>query len=151
MAVHIRHNIHQREVYALLHSPTRGVAKDMLRRGIRVQSQAKRNLGGGNGHPRRINHSLLRNDISARLVVVRGLPAARVGTGKYYARWVHDGTGIYGPRKRRITPKRGKVLVFPSKTHGRRKGKYAGKVVVRSVKGMVGNPFLADALIAAKY
>ena len=151
MATFIRHNINQREVYALLHSPTGAVAKDMLRRGIRVQSQAKRNLAGGAGKPRRIRTGMLRNDISVRLVVVRGVPAARVGTGKSYARFVHDGTGIYGPHHRRITPKRGKVLVFPSKVYGRKRGKYAGKVVVRSVKGMRPNAFLADALIAAKY
>lgn len=151
VAVHIRHSVNQRVLYALLHDPAGGVARDMLRRGIRVQSQAKRNLAGGNGRPRRIDTGALRADIHVTPAIVDRLPAARVGVRKRYGPWVHDGTGIYGPRRQPIVPKHGKVLVFPSRSHGRRRGKFAGKVVVRSVKGMRPNPFLADALKAARY
>jgi hypothetical protein len=62
-----------------------------------------------------------------------------------YARWVHNGTGIYGPRHRPIKPKRAKALRFK----GRRFGK-SGWVYARQVKGMKPNPFLEDALIAAR-
>jgi hypothetical protein len=141
--VNVRHEIHHAALFALLHSPTGGVAKDMLRRGIRVQSQAKRNLGGGAGRPRRIDTGLLRNSVYVRPVVVAGAPAARVGTVVRYARWVHDGTGVYGPRRSRIRPRHGRFLVFTPKGSPRR-------VFVRSVKGMRPNRFLADALSAAK-
>lgn len=143
MPVNVRHEIHHAAIFALLHSPTRGVAKDMLRRGIRVQSQAKRYLSGGAGRPRRIDTGLLRNTVFVRPVVVRGAPGARVGSTRGYARWVHDGTGIYGPRRTPIRPRHGRFLVFTPKGSSRR-------VFVRSVKGMRPNRFLADALSAAK-
>lgn len=143
MSIRIRHQIHYAALNALLRSPAGGVARDMLRRGIRVQSQAKRNLGGGHGRPRRIDSGLLRSTIFVRPTVSRGLPAVWVGSDLRYARWVHDGTGLYGPRHQKITPRRAKVLRFRPKGSRR-------YVYVRSVKGMKPNPFLADALKAAK-
>ena len=115
----------------------------MLRRGIRVQSQAKRNLGGGGGYPRRINTGVLVGSIYARPVVVDGAPACRVGTPVRYARLVHDGTGLYGPRGAVIRPKKGRFLVFTPKG--------GGVVFARQVKGMKPNPFLKNALPAAAY
>lgn len=50
-----------------------------------------------------------------------------------YAKFVHDGTGIYGPRKTPIVPKKSKFLSFDSLgTHW----------VLKSVKGQRPNPFL---------
>jgi hypothetical protein len=141
--VGVRHVIHPGAIYTLLHSPTGGVARDMLRRGIRVQSQARRNLAGGGGKPRRIDTGLLRASVYARPVRISGKPGARVGSDVRYARLVHDGTGIYGPRHARITPKRGRYLVFTPKGAQRR-------VFARSVAGMRPNAFLKDALSAAK-
>jgi hypothetical protein len=74
--------------------------------------------------------------------------SVRVGTNVYYARWVHDGTGIYGPRRMVIKPKRAKALVWRSQLHGQKSGKFRGYVVVKSVKGMRPNPFLAADLPA---
>lgn len=127
----------------LLVSPTGPVAKDMLRRGLKVESAAKRNLGGASGKPRRINNGHLRSDVRARLVIVGGAPAARIGSGLRYARWVHDGTGIYGPRRTRITPRTKKALRFKPKGT-------SGWIIRPSVKGMRPNQFLADALSAAR-
>ncbi|MCA1841581.1 MAG: HK97 gp10 family phage protein [Actinobacteria bacterium] len=58
-----------------------------------------------------------------------------------YALAVMKGTGIYGPRARPITPKRGKYLVF--------RGRDGGLVYARSVRGQRANPFLVNALKAA--
>lgn len=52
---------------------------------------------------------------------------ASVGTNVAYARYQEEGTGLYGPNKRPITPQNGKFLVF---TVG---GK---KVFAKSVKGV---------------
>jgi hypothetical protein len=139
----IRHELHPAALAVLLHSPTSGTAKDMLRRGIRVQSQARRFLGGGGGRPTRIDTGLLRSSIYVRPVVVRAAPGARVGTAVWYARLVHDGTGIYGPRGQMIKPLRGRYLVFTPKGGG-------GVVFARQVRGMKPNAFLKDALVAAK-
>jgi len=125
------------------------LAKDMLRRGLKVQSAARRHLSGTAGHPRRVDTGDLRSSIQVTPTSFRGEPAVRVGTNRRHARWVHDGTGIYGPRHHKIVPRRAKALVFGSKVYGAKSGKFKGKVVVRSVKGMKPNAFLRDALPAA--
>ena len=138
-----RHRINQAAINAMFRNPTGGLARDMMRRGLRVETAAKRNLGGANGAPRRINNGILRDTTRARPVVWRGLPAARIGSPVWYARLVHEGTGLFGPKKRKIMPKAKKALRF--------KPKGSAQIIVRrSVAGMVGNPFLKDALSAAR-
>lgn len=138
-----RHQINYGVLYAHLHSPTGGLAKDMLRRGLKVETQAKRNLAGANGRPKRIDTGQTRASIFTRLVTYKTMPAARVGSPLRRAVWIHGGTGIYGPRRQPIRPTRAKRLVF--------KPKGANRIVfARSVKGMKANPFLSDALSAAK-
>lgn len=126
----------------LLTSPQRGVVQDLLRRGLLVETQAKRNLGGVDG-PKRIDTGRLRASINTQLVTRNGEPAVVVGTNVFYARFVHDGTGLYGPRHRKITPKSRKRLRFRPKNS--RKFVYA-----RSVVGMPPNRFLQNALRAAR-
>ena len=125
--------------------------KDLLRRGLNVQARARVLISGAGGsHPRRVATGQTRSSIQVQLRGgVGGSPFVRVGSGLKRARWIHDGTGLYGPRHRLITPKSGKVLVFPSARYGAKKGKFRGMVVVRSVKGMRRNQFLKDALPAA--
>lgn len=126
----------------LVTSPRGGVVRDLLRRGLLVETQAKRNLGGLGG-PKRIDTGRLRASINTQLVTKNGEPAVLIGTNVRYARWVHDGTGIYGPRGRRITPKSHKRLRF--RPTGSRKYVYA-----TSVAGMRPNPFMKNALRAAR-
>jgi hypothetical protein len=139
----VDHTIHHARVDVLLRSPSSGVAKDMLRRGLRVQAQARRNLSGGGGYPRRIRSSLLRNTIYARPIVRNRAPGCAVGSSVRYAMLVHNGTGLYGPRHDYIYPKRGRFLVFTPKG--------GGVVFARRVAGMKPNPFLKNALPAARY
>lgn len=112
--------------------------RDLERRGQRVQARARRLLAGEADHPRRVDTGALRADIR----VTTHTDRVRIGTRRSYARWVHDGTGIYGPRRRVITPRRARALAF--------RGRGGGRVIVRSVKGMRPNRFLRDALIAAR-
>ena len=51
-----------------------------------------------------------------------------------YAGYVHQGTGLYGPRKKKIGPINKKALYWPGAAHP-----------VRSIRGMKPNPFLARA------
>ncbi len=61
-----------------------------------------------------------------------------VATRVLYASFVHDGTGIYGPAGRRITPQRAAVLVF----------QWMGQTWFRrSVTGQQANPY-ADRAVA---
>lgn len=52
-----------------------------------------------------------------------------------HAKWVHEGTGIYGPSGDPIIPQRSKVLVF----FWNKQNKW---MRVRSVRGQPANPFL---------
>lgn len=125
--------------------------KDLLRRGFKVQARAKLLLGGAGGaHPKRVQTGNLRSSIQVQPRSIGGSAVVRVGTGVKYSRFVHDGTGLFGPRRRKITPKRAQVLVFSSTKYGAKRGKFKGKVVTRSVRGMRPNKFLEAALRAAK-
>ncbi len=137
------HRLDLAAIRALLTSPYGGVTRDLLRRGLLVETAAKRNLGGIGG-PKRIDTGRLRASISTSVVQRPSGPAVVVGTNVRYARFVHNGTGLYGPRHRMITPVRAKRLRF--KPRGSRRYVYA-----RAVRGMAPNPFLKNALWAARY
>lgn len=75
-------------------------------------------------------------DLRASLTV-QELDAETVamGTNLEYAIFVHQGTGLYGPFRRRITPVRKKALYWPGARHP-----------VKSVAGQRPQPFLTTAL-----
>ena len=135
------HRLDLSAVRALLTDPNGGTVRDLLRRGLKVETQAKRNLGGIGG-PKRIDTGRLRAAIATQVVFRNGVPAVIVGTNVRYGIFVHDGTGIYGPKGRPIRPRRAKRLRFRPK--GSRKYVYA-----KQVRGMRPNRFLANALSAA--
>lgn len=138
--VKIHHMYNAARMHAILQSPSGGLARDMMKRGLRVQTRARLNLLHS---PRRVDTGRLIASIEVHLIVFHGYPAVSVGTDVEYALFVHEGTGIYGPRHHMITPKHGKFLVF--------RGKDGNLVFARRVKGMPPNPFLANALSAARY
>lgn len=138
--VTITHKVNKLAVQKLFTEPNSGLAKNMAKRAVAVTTAAKMNLSRP---PRRVNTGLLRASITWEFIFVNGVPGFRVGTNVKYGRFVHDGTGIYGPKGQPIKPKRARVLVF------RPRGGLQ-KVYVKSVKGMRPNHFLKDALIAAK-
>lgn len=116
------------------------IGRDMLRRGLRVESAAKRRL---TEHPRRVNTGRLRSSIRTEPVRYQWSRGVRVGTNVRYALLVHEGTGRYGPRRSDIRPRRARVLRFvPS---GSTTAIYRPRV-----SGMRPNPFLRDALPAAR-
>jgi hypothetical protein len=143
MPAKVSHVLNPAQIAYILKSPAGPTARDLIKRGIRVQSRARRNLGGNTGSgPRRVNHGLLRASIDTQLRVDLDGLVMRVGTGVYYSRWVHDGTGIYGPRATPIKPRRAKYMRWYNKQ---------GKAVfARQTKGMKPNPFLKNALPAYK-
>lgn len=57
-----------------------------------------------------------------------------MGTNLEYARFVHQGTGLWGPLRRRITPTTKQALHWPGARHP-----------VKSVKGQPPQPFLQTA------
>jgi hypothetical protein len=139
---------------ALLSGPQSGLYKDMLRRGLKVESKAKQNISGDGGtHPKRVDTGRLRSSVITVMVTFNNYPAAEVGTNVEYALEVHDGTGIHGPNAAMIVPVNKKVLRWktkgPTGKNLKKKGKQAYTFSMKS-SGMLPNPFLKDALIAAK-
>lgn len=105
------------------------IYRDLFTTGKRVEAAAKRhaskNVDSGRG----------RASITTRMLRRGDVPVARIGTNVGYMRFIHDGTGRYGPRRRDITPRRGKVLVWKSRKTGK-------LIFAKSVKGIRPNPFL---------
>lgn len=132
MAVSVRVEINNRLVNTILRSPFGPVARNMIARGNRVARAARRNVNSRTG--------ALARSITVEIVTVRGVSGAKVGSSLYYAKFVHDGTGLYGPAHRPIRPSRAKALTF---TAG------SGQVFAANTRGQRGNNFLTRALHAA--
>lgn len=134
----VKHVMDIAALNAHLRGPMGGVTRDLLRRGLRVQAAAKRNV--------RSDHGRLRNSIHVGTRVgEQGVIIVEVGSDLNYALAVHNGTGIYGPHGTRIVPTSGSLLVFPN----RRGGGGSGRLVfARSVRGQRPNPYLKNALRA---
>jgi len=138
--VRVRHKVNNTAIQLMLRNPNGGVAKDMLKRAVKVQTAAKKNLSRP---PQRVRTGYLRASIYIKPVIIDGMPGFRIGTSVRYAWFVHNGTGIYGPRHTVIRPKRAQYLVFkPSGLNH--------VIFAKQVKGMRPNPFLKDALKAAR-
>ncbi|MFE5789541.1 HK97 gp10 family phage protein [Rhodococcus erythropolis] len=98
-----------------------------------------------------VDSGQLRSSITHHVTVVGRSARLRVGSPLERARYIHEGTGIYGPKKTPIVPVSAKALKFPTpKFFGPlRPGASrspGGFVFAKSVKGIPPNPFLTDAL-----
>jgi len=120
-------------LFAMLRGPSGAVAQDIRRRGNRVLAAARRNAPVDTGS--------LRGSINLRMTTEDGSPAAVIGTNIRHAMWVHEGTGIYGPRGTPIRPHPPRRFLA-----WQRGGTWH---FAREVRGMRGRPFLADAITAA--
>lgn len=131
------------EIWARLQPP---VQRDLLRRAGNVVTRAQGNLRGQNGFPRRVRSGRLLGNVRVLGTTTLKRPFTHtvwIGTTLSYGRYVQRGTGIYGPRGQRIVPRRAQALRF----HWDRTGQIE---FFRSVRGMRPNPFLTDALQAAR-
>lgn len=136
--VRVTHRLHPIAIARVLTG--RGVGNNMFIRGLKVETRAKVEISR---NPKRVDTGRLRASIQTSRIRSFGLPGARVGSKVKYARWVQDGTGIYGPRHRRITPTTKSVLRFVPKGGN-------SYVYAKSVAGMRPNPYLRKALPAAR-
>jgi hypothetical protein len=146
----VTHKLDPAAIQKLLTSPQGGVYRDMMRRGLRVETRAKQNLQTG---PKRVDTGRLRASISTQMVVVNGKPVAMVGTNVSYALYVHEGTGLYGPAHKMIVPVNKKVLRWKTRGAGQAGRRAAGKggyTFAMQSSGMRPNPFLKNALPAAR-
>lgn len=121
----------QAALHRLLETVDGPTGREMFRRGLRVQSRARQLV--------RVDRGRLRSSITVSVIEQRGGVAVRIGTSVPYGRWVHDGTGIYGPAGRMITPTNAAVMTFTPRTGG-------DMVYTMTSRGQHPNPFLAEAL-----
>lgn len=125
--------LNEKQIDRVLRSPRGLVARNMERRGRKVQRHARRNVNSRTGH--------LAGSIEVSWTSYYGAPGVEVGTGVFYAIMVHEGTGIYGPTGQPIRARRGGYLKF--------RGSGGNTVYAKSVRGQRANPFLRDALRSA--
>lgn len=85
-----------------------------------------------------VDDGTLRASIRARTQQRGSQVIGEVWSALEYAAYVHQGTGVYGPRGRPIRPVRARVLSWEQPG--------AGRVFAREVKGQRPQPFLAEGL-----
>jgi hypothetical protein len=108
--------------------------------GLAIESAAKEKAGFKTGNLRR-NITRTRAAFDAT-----GAISAEVGVARTapYGVWHHEGTGIFGKYKTRITPTAGNVLAWRDASVGGR------MLFAKSVKGQKANPFMRDAYLLVK-
>lgn len=114
----------------LLRGPNGPVVQHVAGLCRQVENRAKVYVGVDTGR--------LRSSMQTALNVESSRVVGRVGTSVQYGLYHHEGTGIYGPARRPITPRAGGVLVFTPKGA-------SGPVFARSVRGSKPNRFLVKA------
>lgn len=127
----VRVQLNQAELREFLQGPSGPVFRRVASYSRRVENRAKQKVGVDSGR--------LRSSINHTVNVDGGKVIGRVGSMVDYARYHHDGTGIYGPSGQPIRPTSSKVLVFTPK--GSRT-----KVFAHQVRGSPPNPYLKEAL-----
>jgi len=142
----IRIEMHEAAILELLTGPAGPVFRQVERWSTQTETLAKTRCPADEG--------VLRASIDSA-VRVEGLRViGRIGSPLFYAMYVHDGTGIHGPKRQRIVPVSSKVLVFepgrmigPLVKGGKTPAKgNRGLVFAASTEGQVPNPFLFTAL-----
>lgn len=115
----------------LLTGPQGPVVKMVRRDGLSVLNRARALVP--------VDTGALRASLQMSMSVDADKVECIVGSGQYYAGWVHNGTGIYGPRHQMIRPVSAKVMAWRSRSNGR-------MVFARRTRGMKGTFYLTRAL-----
>lgn len=128
----VRITMHQAAIADFLHSPNQPIHQAVASRVRKTDAISAATAPVDEGRLKNARNSGVRDE-GTRLV---GFVEFTVN----YAIYVTKGTGIYGPRGRKITPKTAKALVFRAPN--------GDLVYAKSVKGIRPNPFLVNALRA---
>lgn len=135
----VRVTINQAEYRRLTQARSGPVVRHADRISRRVVNQAKRNARVDEGQGRASIHHTI--DVHATRVI------SRIGSPLTYMYWQHEGTGLFGPKRRRITPVRAKFLRFEVKSGKAAKGSRP-VIFATSVAGVKGDKWLVRAFKA---
>jgi hypothetical protein len=135
---------HQNVPHALQITLSNAARDDTQRRAAAVRDQAKINLRVRSHRPSGSASTGLASTIHYVTHQTAAGWTAQVGSDDIRAAWVEQGTGVFGPRKQYIHPRRRTFMVFQSYTPSRR---HPGSVIVFATrsKGQPGKHFLKDA------
>lgn len=137
MAYSVRVDLHQAAIRNFLYSPAGPIVRGVGRWAEQVRVAAIANAPKDTG--------ALASSSIIEMSTRPGFVVAEIGFMARHAMWVHEGTGIYGPRRRPIRSRR-KKMRFPNRGGGSRGGRPSPFVYVSSVRGQPGQPFLVYAL-----
>ena len=127
----LKWEIDAKQIERLRRKSPRFLQKVTHQLGLAVEREAIKAIRPGGGLTAQKTGNLI-HSIGTRLIKRGVNPVAIVYATAPYAKWVHEGTGIYGPRKKPIVAIRGKALRFV----------IDGQVIYRrSVKGFRGRKF----------
>jgi hypothetical protein len=137
VAVSVRVDLHQAALFQFKYGPGGPIVRAASRWSQEVRAIATVIAPKDTGH--------LAGSSSVTVKTHPGFVVGEISFQARHALWVHEGTGIYGPRGRPIRPRVGKVMRFaaPPRLRGASKG---GFVYARSVRGQRARPFLLTAL-----
>lgn len=146
MAVSVEVNLHEAHIQAFYERHFGREVRAIVREGVRLsRARAPRHRGD--------LWRSIEGDVE-RYGAPDGGYLGYWGTDEPHAMWVHDGTGIYGPRRRPIRPRSGRYLVFtPYRLIGANKrGTARGRIprnrrrviAVTQVRGQPRTPFLTE-------
>ncbi|MEV6400564.1 HK97 gp10 family phage protein [Streptomyces sp. NPDC051907] len=141
MGVRIDITFNEPEIERLLRSPDGDVAR-LVRRVADQTANIARAIAPVDNGP-------LRGSLRVHMEYTSGHVKAWVYTGLEYGLYVHEGTGVYGPKGQPIRPKRGKYLVFEARNARTTAPGRGNLVFARQVRGQRPNRYLLNALRAA--
>jgi hypothetical protein len=132
-----RIQLNQAEIDRLLRGGSGPVVRHVATLTRHTQNAAKRNAKVDEGH--------LRASVTQAVTTTASEVRGRVGTGLIYGLYLHEGTGVYGPRGAPIRPVHRQFLRFEVKSGTAAIGRRP-VVFARSVRGVPGDKWLLRAL-----
>lgn len=138
MAVRVTFEWNEPEIDRMLRAPDGDVANY-----VRRIAEATRSLAVGMAP---VDNGPLRASLRVQMEYTTAHVKAWVYSNLEYSLYVHEGTGIYGPKGQPIRPKRARYLVFEARNARTTPRGRGNLVFARQVRGARPNRFLLNAL-----
>lgn len=138
MAVSVHVDLNHAAIYQFLYSPGGPIVRGVNRWSQEVRSLAVARSPKSSGH--------LAGSSSVEMNTHPGFVVGVIRFSARHALWVHEGTGIYGPRGRPIRRRGGGLMKFPTGAGGGSRARGRAFTYTRTARGQRPQPFLVSAL-----